>query len=367
MFLWSFMYMEMRKEKAFQVFPGTTVLFAVVVMLGLLLNGCQDIAGGNPSVDQNAADDFKNNEAVREALEIDVGTINLAVTAEDLTAIEAKIEEALAAYNEVSQSAKEALAGEKAKLDALKDKVGSVKTAHGFRKAHRETLGTAPDAITGLIDAGALLPGLENALEEMNALSDPVKELLADEIALLENLKAKIAEIEASARTITFDSHGGTELDAVKADMGTPVEEPKAPVLESYVFLGWYSAETGGTLYTWPHTLNANVTMHAQWKLNTLAAEITLWSNDDREILSSDTNIRISKSGAGYPANFTVEVTSAYTGIQWTLGGLPISAGVPSITINAADYAAVKNYILGVIVYKDGIPYSNEIHFTVVN
>jgi hypothetical protein len=98
----------------------------------------------------------------------------------------------------------------------------------------------------------------------------------------------------------------------------------------------------------------------------TLAAELSLWTNEDGNILSSDADLRISKSGADYPASFTVEVSGAYTDVQWTLGGVPVGGGAPSITINAEDYAA-KRYILGVIVFKDGIPYSNEIQFTVIN
>jgi uncharacterized repeat protein (TIGR02543 family) len=66
--------------------------------------------------------------------------------------------------------------------------------------------------------------------------------------------------------TITFDSHGGTAAAAITADEGTAVNRPADPSREGYTFLGWFSAETGGTLYTWPHTLTASVTMHAQWQ-----------------------------------------------------------------------------------------------------
>jgi uncharacterized repeat protein (TIGR02543 family) len=66
--------------------------------------------------------------------------------------------------------------------------------------------------------------------------------------------------------TITFNSHGGSEIMVITADVGTQVSKPADPANGTDVFLGWFSAESGGALYTWPHTLNANVTMHAQWQ-----------------------------------------------------------------------------------------------------
>jgi uncharacterized repeat protein (TIGR02543 family) len=65
--------------------------------------------------------------------------------------------------------------------------------------------------------------------------------------------------------TITFDTHGGSAVAAVKADAGTQVPKPNDPTQDGFAFAGWFSAETGGVLHTWPHTLTANLTMHARW------------------------------------------------------------------------------------------------------
>ncbi|MDR2079482.1 MAG: InlB B-repeat-containing protein, partial [Treponema sp.] len=69
-----------------------------------------------------------------------------------------------------------------------------------------------------------------------------------------------------SQYTITFNSHGGSAVAAITAAAGTAVNEPAAPIRSGYTFLGWYSAESGGTRYSWPHALNADITMHAQWQ-----------------------------------------------------------------------------------------------------
>jgi uncharacterized repeat protein (TIGR02543 family) len=52
---------------------------------------------------------------------------------------------------------------------------------------------------------------------------------------------------------------------ALTAAEGAAVAKPADPTRSGYTFTGWYSAETGGTAYSWPHTLSADVTMHAQW------------------------------------------------------------------------------------------------------
>jgi uncharacterized repeat protein (TIGR02543 family) len=313
--------------------------------------------------------------------------------------------------------------------------------------------------------------------------------------------------------TITFESHGGSEVTAITANEGTAVEKPADPALNGYAFEGWHSAATGGAAYEWPHTLNADTTMHARWALiayeiayalnggtnapenpatYTIASEtialaaparvgyafggwhdnedlagdavagipagsagdktfhaqwtaipyaityrldggtgaensaytiessvitlpipikdghifggwfensgfsgaaataiapgsvgdktfharwlldapvdVSVWINEDGGILASNNDITISKSGAGgHARSFTVGVTSAYAGVQWHLSGVPIAGNTASVAINAADYAASKTYILGVMATKDGVPYSKDIRFTVVD
>jgi hypothetical protein len=68
--------------------------------------------------------------------------------------------------------------------------------------------------------------------------------------------------------TITFDSHGGSAVEAIKQDVDTTVAQPQpAPTWGVSQFNGWFNAASGGTEYTtWPYTLTGDITMHAQWK-----------------------------------------------------------------------------------------------------
>jgi uncharacterized repeat protein (TIGR02543 family) len=169
--------------------------------------------------------------------------------------------------------------------------------------------------------------------------------------------------------TITFESHGGTEVEAITANEGTTVSQPVDPIQGGYTFVGWFNAETGGVLYSWPHTLTANVTMHAQWR-PAVSVNISVWVNEDGNILSSGNDITISKSASGVnAAAFSAEVSGVYSGVQWYLNEDPISGSqgtARSITINAADYENGSCY-LGVSVSKDGVPYSTLIRFTVID
>ncbi|NLX93585.1 MAG: hypothetical protein GXZ02_06945, partial [Clostridiales bacterium] len=70
--------------------------------------------------------------------------------------------------------------------------------------------------------------------------------------------------------TVTFDSNGGTDVDAITQNYNTPVAQPDDPTRMGYVFAGWYLDEALTTAVTWPYTLGgSNVTFYANWTANT--------------------------------------------------------------------------------------------------
>jgi uncharacterized repeat protein (TIGR02543 family) len=66
--------------------------------------------------------------------------------------------------------------------------------------------------------------------------------------------------------TLTFDAHDGSPVVTIAGNVGETVEQPPDPIRVGFTFQGWYSAETGGTRYSWPQTLSVSVTMHARWR-----------------------------------------------------------------------------------------------------
>jgi uncharacterized repeat protein (TIGR02543 family) len=145
-----------------------------------------------------------------------------------------------------------------------------------------------------------------------------------------------------------------------------------------YTFAGWNTAANGGgtnyndgaSVNTLSATQGATVDLYAQWEPwpDVPVPAVMVWTNEDGNILVSNDDVVLSKSGAdGKAGSLTAEVTGAYSGIQWYLYGAPVSGSrgkAQSITVKAADYLN-GSYYLGVTVTKGGISYSTDIHFTV--
>jgi uncharacterized repeat protein (TIGR02543 family) len=185
--------------------------------------------------------------------------------------------------------------------------------------------------------------------------------------------KTFYAKWTLNSYTITYQLNGGTNganpaaYTIESADITLAVA-----TREGYTFRGWYedSGFAGAPVTSISSGTTGNKIFYAKWA-QSAPVNVSVWVNeDDGDILVSDNNITISRSGAGgNPVSFTVTVESAYTGVQWYLQGYPIPGrrgAVQSITFNAAD-TSYGTYILGVTVTKNGIPYSTDIRFTVTN
>ena len=86
---------------------------------------------------------------------------------------------------------------------------------------------------------------------------------------------------------------------------------------------------------------------------------VNFWVSEDGQILVSADEIEIFGDG-----RFTAAVAGGgYTGIQWYLQGAPYSSA-ESVVIKA-EYFINGTYRLEVMLYKDALPYSREIIFTV--
>jgi uncharacterized repeat protein (TIGR02543 family) len=113
--------------------------------------------------------------------------------------------------------------------------------------------------------------------------------------------------------TIAFDSHDGSTVTAITANTGTPVNKPTDPTRDGYSFSGWFSAASSGTLYTWPHTLAGNITMHAQWTANTYT--VTFRMNDGTQAVHGTKTVTVPAATVdGLPAN---PARNGYAFAEW--------------------------------------------------
>ena len=74
-------------------------------------------------------------------------------------------------------------------------------------------------------------------------------------------------ELRTPGFTITFDSRGGTDVEAVNQMYGELLEEPESPSREGYLFTGWYT--DSGCYDLWDvenDTIQSDMTLYAGWQ-----------------------------------------------------------------------------------------------------
>ena len=68
--------------------------------------------------------------------------------------------------------------------------------------------------------------------------------------------------------TVTFNSNGGTTVNAIQAAHGYPFYQPKSPTRANYLFAGWY--RDAGFINAWNFgagIINQDTTLYAKWEL----------------------------------------------------------------------------------------------------
>ncbi|MBQ2793605.1 MAG: InlB B-repeat-containing protein, partial [Clostridia bacterium] len=65
--------------------------------------------------------------------------------------------------------------------------------------------------------------------------------------------------------TVTFDTDGGSAVEAQTVEEGATATAPEAPTKEGYTFAGWYVGEAA---YDFGTPVTADVTVKAAWTLN---------------------------------------------------------------------------------------------------
>ena len=72
--------------------------------------------------------------------------------------------------------------------------------------------------------------------------------------------------IEAGEQlTVTFNSNGGSEVEAQSVDYNGTATKPEDPTKEGFIFGGWYSDEDLTEAYNFSTKVTANITLYAKW------------------------------------------------------------------------------------------------------
>ncbi|MCL2797910.1 MAG: leucine-rich repeat protein [Firmicutes bacterium] len=79
-----------------------------------------------------------------------------------------------------------------------------------------------------------------------------------------------VTPLPAPVYTVTYNTGGGSKVDAFIALEGFPVFLPVEPAKDGYTFDGWYRDITFTQAATFPFSLTQNVTLYAKWKALTV-------------------------------------------------------------------------------------------------
>ena len=74
--------------------------------------------------------------------------------------------------------------------------------------------------------------------------------------------------VEPNKYTVTFDTDGGTAVDAlVDVIEDSKITVPVAPTKENHTFVGWYKEETLNNIWDFDvDTVTSNITLYAKWE-----------------------------------------------------------------------------------------------------
>lgn len=118
--------------------------------------------------------------------------------------------------------------------------------------------------------AGGCKVNFEN--EEYSKYKDPgdykVNLVAEDEFGNKTNpysVNLTIKKVDRKLYTITFNSDGGTKIDAISVEEGNSVVSPTNPTREGYTFKGWYN---GNNPYDFSNPVVSNITLKAKWEKN---------------------------------------------------------------------------------------------------
>jgi uncharacterized repeat protein (TIGR02543 family) len=79
--------------------------------------------------------------------------------------------------------------------------------------------------------------------------------------------------------TITYNANGGSPSTTATVNPGEYAPVPTSPTRAGYKFIGWYTAAEGGSRFVFDNPVTSNVTLYAQWAIQTQSYRVTFDAN----------------------------------------------------------------------------------------
>lgn len=77
---------------------------------------------------------------------------------------------------------------------------------------------------------------------------------------------------ELEEYTVTFETNGGSKVDAQKVEDGSTADKPTDPTKDGYTFEGWYSNDKLTEKYDFSSAITGDITLYAKWTEDTTEA-----------------------------------------------------------------------------------------------
>lgn len=134
-------------------------------------------------------------------------------------------------------------------------------------------------------------PGLDTVKLGEGTLTSEIK--AGGAIALL--VHNYVTEQPVETYQVTFDSMGGSAVNAVTVQAGGTITEPTAPVRSGYTFDGWYTYD--GTRFNFNTPINSSFTLYAHWVANPEAHYLVKADFPSRVVVGTYRDASVSLSG----------------------------------------------------------------------
>lgn len=134
---------------------------------------------------------------------------------------------------------------------------------------------------------------------------------------------------------LSFDTQGGSEIDAQYIEKGTLPFTPTAPTKKNYEFMGWYLDKEGTNKYSFETALTSDLVVYAKWELLEGVSGDYNWT-----ILSESPKATLTGGPVVYFANIN-QTISANTHIDYI--DVPLGKKVTESAVVLDFYVAVVN------------------------
>lgn len=71
-----------------------------------------------------------------------------------------------------------------------------------------------------------------------------------------------------NTKMVSFDANGGTSVESIEVNLGSPVSKPSNPTRTGYYFGGWYSDSTLSASYSFSSNVTSDITLYAKWNIS---------------------------------------------------------------------------------------------------